>query len=285
MKQIALMLRMELVGEDLNNEGTIGNVMQPRQIILENGEIRQSISGEMLKHFHTRNLRNLATDEELCDECKIFSPMKAGKVKKEDKKLSVSGNMVRNCIIDDVEGFMSTKGKNAKRRSCIQFSWAIATKENDYQNMLHTRVDVTEKGGKKNESEDKSAQMIFNRPLRNNTYASTVMLDLDRIGFDDEKLIYVLDEESIKERQKKSLIALRDTFANIEGASCTTRLPHLCGMEGIIVRKTDVEKVLTKCSPLKNNYREEIKEVCEDIKEFNSVVEFVKVIDELIKEL
>lgn len=285
MKQIALMLRMELVGEDLNNEGTIGNVVQPRQIILENGEIRQAISGEMLKHFHSRNLRNLATEEELCDRCVIFSPMKAGKVEKEDKKLSASGNKVKNCIIDDVEGFMDAGKSNAKRTSCIQFSWAIATKENDYQNMLHTRVDVTEKGGKKNEGEDKSAQMIFNRPLRNNTYATTVMLDLDRIGFDDEKLVYVLDKETIKERQKKSLIALRDTFANIQGANCTTRLPHLCNIEGIVVRKTNAEQVLTKCSPLKDNYREEIKEVCEDTKEFDSVVEFVKVIDTLIEEL
>ena len=34
------MLRKELVGEDLNNEGKIGNVLQTRQIILENGEIK-----------------------------------------------------------------------------------------------------------------------------------------------------------------------------------------------------------------------------------------------------
>jgi CRISPR-associated protein Cst2 len=73
MNKIAIMMRLQLAGESLNNEGNIGNVTQPRQIEFSNGEIRQAISGEMLKHLHSRNLRLLAEENELCDTCKIFS--------------------------------------------------------------------------------------------------------------------------------------------------------------------------------------------------------------------
>ena len=39
MNKIAIMMRLKLTGEALNNEGTIGNVIQPRQIEFPNGEV------------------------------------------------------------------------------------------------------------------------------------------------------------------------------------------------------------------------------------------------------
>ena len=77
----------------------------------------------MLKHYHTRNLRLLADDNEMCDTCKIFNPMKDGVVTQPDDAFSASGNKVKNCIIDDVEGFANLKKANsATRFSCVKFA-------------------------------------------------------------------------------------------------------------------------------------------------------------------
>lgn len=295
MNKMAMMIRLQLAGESLNNEGTIGNVIQPRQIEFSNGEVRQAISGEMFKHYHSRNVRLLAEDDELCNTCKIFSPMKNGKVKEVNSKLSPSGNKVKECIVDDIEGFMNAgKGANEKRTSCVKFSWAIATEENEYQTMLHTRVDATQDNNKKKENrettegegntnKDQNTQMLFHRPLRNNEYALTVQVDLDRIGFDDEKLIYVLDKDDIKARQKKCIKALLNMFVDIEGAMCSTRLPHIQNIEGIVVKKTDKNQVLSKYSALNDDYKEVNQNISDDSVVFNDIVEFSEVMKDLIK--
>lgn len=294
MNKIAIMMRIKLSGESINNEGNIGNVVQPRQIEMKNGEVRQAISGEMLKHYHSRNLRLLADEDELCDTCKIFSPMKNGSVTNEDHELSSNGNKVRQCIVDDAEGFMNAgKGKNEKRTSCIKFSWAIATEENDYQTMLHSRVDVTEDNyvkkteRKKGESdgntnEDQNTQMIFYRPIRDNLYAITIQVDLDRIGFDDEKLKYVLSENKIKERQKKCIKALINMFVDMEGAMCSTRLPHIENIEGVLVTKTDKNQILSKYSALNDDYKEVNAKISDKATVFNNIVEFVDVMKKII---
>lgn len=287
MNKIAMMLRIKLNGEALNNEESIGNVIIPRQIELMDGTVRQALSGEMLKHFHTKNLRLLADDEELCDTCKIFSPMKNGDVKENDKKYSASGNRTKQCIVDDIEGFMNAeKSKNEKRTSCIKFSWAIATCDNDYTETLLSRVDPTEKNNKKkSETKDennKSDQMIFYRPIRSNEYAITIQVDLDRIGYDDEKLIYTLPENEIKSRQIKCLKALKNMFIDMEGAMCSTRLPHIMDIEGVIVKKTDKNQVLSKYSALNSDYKEVNSAISDDSIIFNNMGEFSKAMNEIL---
>ncbi|MEX0083013.1 DevR family CRISPR-associated autoregulator [Clostridium butyricum] len=294
MNKLAIMMRINLIGEDLNNEGTIGNVIQPRQIELPNGEIRQAISGEMLKHYHSRNLRLLADESELCDTCKIFSPMKNGTILEKDSKLSASGNKVKQCIVDDIEGFMNAgKGANEKRTSCIKFSWAIATQENEYSEMLHTRVDPTQSNNKKkrdkskdyddaNTNKDQNTQMLFHRPLRSNEYAITIQVDLDRIAFDDEKLTYTLSEDKTKERQIKCIKALKNMFIDMEGALCSTRLPHICGIEGVIVKKQDKNSVLCKYSALQDDYKEVNDKIADDSVIFNNIEEFADIMENLI---
>lgn len=304
MNKLAMMFLITLEGEALNNEGNIGNTMQPRQIELSDGSVRNAISGEMLKHFHTRNVRLLADDNELCETCKIFSPMKNGKIKAKDENLSESGNRVKECIVDDIEGFMNAgKGNNEKRSSCIKFSWAISKEENDYQSMLHNRVDPTDKNNKtKNEqitdegenidttsdantNKSQNTQMIFYRPIRSNQYALTIQIDLDRIGFDDEKLKDAVSKEIKKRRQNICLKAVKNMFLDIEGALCSTRLPHLRNIEGIIVSKTDKNEVLSKYSALNDDFIEKNRGLSSNSFEFKNVEEFAKCLDRFIEQL
>lgn len=289
MRKLAIMMRLKLDGEALNNEGNVGNVMQPRTIELSDGTIRNALAGEMLKHYHSRNVRLLANDYELCDKCKIFSPMKSGDIKNINKDLSASGNRVKECIVDDIEGFMNADGnKNEKRTSCIRFSWGIGIEENEYQTMLHTRVDQSKDGGKKKKKDDDSqpTQMLFHRPIRGDEYAITIQLELDRIGFDDEKLEYVFkDNEIIKQRQTKALLALKNMFLDMEGAMCSTRLPHIRNIEGIIVDKQDKNDILVKYSALNDDYIKVNKKLATNTKQFDNIFEFSKVIEDLITSL
>jgi len=296
MNKLAIMMRIGLDGEALNNEGTIGNIIQPKQVSLSDGTIRQALSGEMLKHYHSRNLRLLADENELCETCKIFSPMKNGEIKKIDKNLSASGNRVKKCAVCDGEGFMNAgKGHNEKRKSCIEISWGIATAENDYQTIQHSRIDPTEKNNKPkkrgendtttsdaNTNESQNTQMLFYKPLRSNIYAITIEIELDRIGFDDEKLIYAVDEETRLSRQKKVIQALINMFIDMEGAMCSTRLPHIRNIEGVLVHKTDKNDILVKYSALNDDYKEVNKKIGTNVSEFNNIEEFVKILNSVV---
>ncbi|ADL52046.1 DevR family CRISPR-associated autoregulator [Clostridium cellulovorans] len=298
MNKLAIMMLLIVEGEALNNEGNIGNTMQPRQIELSDGSIRNAIAGEMLKHFHTKNVRLLADEDELCDTCKIFSPMKNGTVKEKDKNLSDSGNRVKQCIVDDIEGFMNAgKGNNEKRVSCIKFSWAISTDDNDYQSVLHNRVDPINNKGKNeknlneqgkpdttseaNTNKDQNTQMLFYRPIRSNEYALTIQIDLDRIGLDDEKLIDAVDNNTKIMRQRKCLKAVKNMFLDLEGALCSTRLPHLTDIQGIIVQKKNKDEVLSKYSALKEDFIQVNKRLSNNSFEFNNIEEFAAVIDDI----
>jgi CRISPR-associated protein Cst2 len=107
-------------------------------------------------------------------------------------------------------------------------------------------------------------------------------VDLDRIGFDDEKLIYALDEADIKSRQEKCIKALLNMFVDMEGAMCSTRLPHIQNIEGILVKKTDKNQVLSKYSALEDDYKEVNQKISDDAIIFNDIVEFTETMKELI---
>lgn len=305
MWEILFALRLDLVGEALNNEENIGNITKGRCIKLKNEEIRSAISGNMINYVFNKNLRLLADKNELCDTCKIFSPMKNGKITDEEKdnNLSESGNRVKKCIIDDVAGFMNAgKGANEKRSKIINFSWGIATQ--GVQSMaLYNRIDTSEanykpKKDKKdvngkvdttslaNTNKDQNTQMIFHRPIRSNEYSIISNINLSRICFDDERQRYVFEDNNvIKERIKKVLLAYRNTIIDIKGALCSTNLPQILGVNGVMIEKTSAKEVLSKYSPLNDNFKEvHLNLNKNNAKEFNNVEEFVKVIDELMED-
>lgn len=308
MNKIVIMMRIGFDGEALNNESNIGNVTQPRLVSLSDGTIRNAISGDMLKHNFTRNLRVLANDNEICNPCKFYSPMKNAEVIITDNSLSLNGNKSKQCIIDDVCGFMNASGDKSKRTSCVKFSYAISVDDNEYEIHTHNRVDATENGTKQKsknktkdskvntelsdiddcivndnlEEKDETNQMIFYKPIRSNVYAITIQLDMDRISFDDEKLKYISPDEVINKRKTKCLQALRNMFIDMEGAMCSTRLPHLRNIEGVAVLKNNKDEVLVKYSALNDDFIKVNKNISTNSIVFNNVEEFVNVLERLM---
>lgn len=291
MWKLQFALKLGVTGECLNNEDTIGNVTKGRVIRLSNEEIRNAISGNMISHMFNKNLRTLADKDELCSTCKIFSPMKNGELTiKEDKKLSVTGNRVKGCIIDDIAGLMNAgKGHNEKRNKTVNFSWGIS-KDSVSDTALYSRVDPTEKNAKKkssqkdttsdaNTNKDQNTQMVFHRPVRSSEYAMLCQFDLSRISFDDERQAYVTEDvDFIKARIKKALIAYKNTILDLQGALCSTNMPHLLSVEGVVTYKTSAKELIAKYSPLNDDFKDVHKELSKTI-EFGNVVEFSKVID------
>lgn len=294
--RLNFILRLAVDAEALNNEESIGNVVRTRTIQLKDGTLRNAITGNLIKHVFTKNVRLLTKQDDLCDTCKIFSPMKNGKIKTKDERLSANGNRVKECAVDDICGFMNAgKGQNEKRYSVAQFSWAIAKEGTRNDSVLYSRVDPTEKNAKTkkeqedtlsdgNSNKDQNTQMIFYRPIRSSEYALTFQLDIHRIGFDDQRLIYAVDKETIKKRMKNALLAVRNTLIDIEGAMCSTNLPHLRGIYGIVTEKTNREQRTSKYSALNEDFIEVNQQLSNVSYLFSNVQEFQKVIDKYISD-
>lgn len=286
--ELQLTAKVKLSAEALNNEGNIGNVSQSRVFELVAGDSRNAITGSALSHAYTSHLRSVVDKRELCDSCKILSPMRNGAIREEDKTLSPSGNRVKNCPICDLAGFMhpSKGSETVKREKSVQFAWAIATEDSTLNSVLRNRVDVTQNAGKKKpakvKKEDKTDMMIFHEDVRSSEYAVTVRLDLSRISFDDEMQRYVTkDKEFIKKRVQESITALKNFVLDMSGAKTSVNMPHLLGIEGVLTECTDGSQVISKYSSLNENYIDVHKAMDKNNTfEFKDIAEFIEAINE-----
>ncbi|MGC8850101.1 MAG: DevR family CRISPR-associated autoregulator, partial [Candidatus Bathyarchaeia archaeon] len=169
--EIGIVGRMRIDAHSLNNEGTVGNVTEPRTVVLADGRKTDGISGEMLKHIHTEAFWQLARERNisLCQACKILKPEKANKnpeVTKIGGTKEALNEALRCCALCDVHGFLVEK-PTLSRKSTIEFGWAIAIPEQFHRDIhVHTRVAPGEK-----EKEVEREQMIYNRPTRSGVYA------------------------------------------------------------------------------------------------------------------
>lgn len=277
--ELQVNLLIGLTAEGLNNEETIGNSNRSRTIEVAKNDLRNAISGSALNHSYIANVHRIADRKELCETCRILSPMKNGKIRETDDGLSESGNRTKNCPICDLSGFMNVEGKNEKREKPASFSWAIGTEDGTRNSVIRNRVDVTQNSGKKTDKAvseiKKSDMMIFHEELRSGVYAVAIRLDLARIAFDDEKQTYVTNDiEFIKKRVKLAIQALMSTVVDITGAKMSVNMPHLTSLEGIITERTDGTQLMTKYSAMNSDFIDVHKEVSQHSIEFNDVIDF-----------
>jgi CRISPR-associated protein Cst2 len=272
--------RIRINAHSLNNEGTVGNVTEPRTIVLASGEKIDGISGEMLKHIHTEALWQLAKEQkvELCPACQILSPMKADANEKIRNNMEVREalNEALKCAICDTHGFLVQK-PTLSRKSTIEFGWALALPNKFYRDIhVHTRVAPGEKKAEVGE------QMIYNRPTRSGIYAFVSVFQPWRIGLNEIDYTYTISEEERRKRYKLVLEAYKAMLLRLEGAMTTTRLPHLEGCNGIIVKSKNANPVPI-ISPLVDNYTEEVKAIAkeEGIHEFTTFASLLQEIDKL----
>lgn len=279
----------------LNNEGTVGNVTEPRSVRIINPKNKEiittdGISGEMLKHIHFQFLWQMSDKKKLCEGCKKMEPERGFKdevIRKKKNFQEASREAIEKCLICDLHGFLFPEGEiTGSRESLINFGWAVGKGEILRDIHTHARQAVSEK--ERREKEEISTQMIYHRPTRSGLYAIVSVFQPWRIGLNNVDMSYVIKNNERKERYELALKAYQAMFLRSEGAMTTTRMPHAEMFEGLIVAsKTNFP--VPVISPLKEDYKEEIKKISEklgkifDLWEFSTLDEFIGIMNELIK--
>lgn len=123
--EIAILGRVTWDLHSLNNEGTVGNVTEPRTLVLADGTKTDGVSGEMLKHIHAGYVWKLENDKsKFCDVCRNFWPEKADSSVKGKKNAQEVVQTALSCELCDVHGFLVQRPATS-RESTIEFGWAV----------------------------------------------------------------------------------------------------------------------------------------------------------------
>jgi CRISPR-associated protein Cst2 len=149
--EIAIMGRIAWNLHSLSNEGTVGNVTEPRSIRIINPNTREAtttdgISGEMLKHIHAEKMWELENEKQnFCEACKQLKPEKADGVKsvKEKKKADEAVDEALKCELCDIHGFLVQK-PTVSRSSTVEFGWALGIPQVIRDIHTHARHSVHE---------------------------------------------------------------------------------------------------------------------------------------------
>jgi len=294
---LSIAARATLDMHSLNNEGGEGNQIQTRMvdIVDHRGQLHNvnAISGDMLKHIQAEHFFNLARERDLplCAGCREFNanrinadPQFMARIESKDvSDANALDWMLETCTMDDVAGILVTaKGRSLPRKSVVEFGWVLGlpeTADGNNQSFFHVKY-ANERGekereetrtqrfeiknkGKENEERTGGAnlqQAIFHRPANSGVYALVCNVELSRIGYNEIKQQYTLDEEQRARRATALLESLLHTFVQLNGAMRSTQLPHLVGVEGVLSYTTGVLPA-PLISPLQPEYREQTEQV------------------------
>lgn len=242
---LAVAAKLVVNVHDLNNEGSVGQTTDIRMIRMVDESGKQlgeipAVSGRMLKHWH---LAHVLREElsvgapQLCDKCKVWEPDRQTEATSEE-------GPVRECVICDLHGFLSTKtmGRPPRRSSCVSFSWLLPVLGTDTpsKQVVHSRVAPSATETKSNQSKKddppeeepteeevkrRKTQMIFYKSYASGVYGMVCSLDLARIGtcLDGST---VIDDTETKRRRQMAVRALLPVVMGALGASQSHALPH-----------------------------------------------------------
>ncbi|MEW6571782.1 MAG: DevR family CRISPR-associated autoregulator [Nitrospirota bacterium] len=295
--EIAILGRATWNLHSLNNEGTVGNVTEPRTVVLANGEKTDGISGEMLKHIHAYNVWLLQEDKsQFCEACQKFHPQKAdmnpvvsGKKLNEAKAMSEA---IKSCALCDLHGFLVQKPTIA-RPSTVEFGWALGLPEKTHRDIhLHARHSMVGRTKEESATEGEkvegavTAQMIYHRPTRSGIYAIVSVFQPWRIGLNEVDYNYAaVNDDKRKSRYQLALNAYKATFVRTDGAMTSTRLPHIEAIEGIVVI-SETNFPAPAISPIKDDYITQTENLVKgqkglSTKKFTNLTELCTIVDGL----
>src|SRR6266516_4317258 len=281
---LSIAARATLNMHSLNNEGGEGNQIQTRkvEIVGHDGKLHSvnAISGDMLKHVLMEHFYQHARAREvsLCQSCQRFNANRINADKEFMKNASKNDSefvdqMLKACALDDVAGILVTEGRSTPRKSISEFGWVLGLPGRvETDTYLHVKY-VSERGGEKR-AEDAAGQKtganlgqsIFHRPASSGIYAIVCHLELSRIGYNDIRQDYALDDDERQLRATLLLESLLHTFIELNGAMRSSQLPHLVALEGAITTSAGVIPV-SLISPLiggsddKQTYRTQLETI------------------------
>src|SRR6266516_3096460 len=258
---LSIAARVTLDMHSLNNEGGEGNQIQTRMVDIVDhlGELHNvnAISGDMLKHVLMEHYYQQARAQHLslCQSCQRFNANRINADKEfikrtETDKVSDADfidQMLQTCSIDDVAGILVTEKRSLPRKSITEFGWVLGLPDkvntNSYFHAKYVSERSVEKRAEDAEGQKTGAnlgQSIFHRPASSGIYAIVCHLELSRIGYNDIRQDYALDDDERQLRATLLLESLLHTFIELNGAMRSTQLPHLVALEGIITTSSGV---------------------------------------------
>jgi CRISPR-associated protein Cst2 len=241
----------------------------------------------------------------LCSACQKFQPQRADasigdlpeEVRGRGRETDAMGEIIRRCVLCDLHGFFVQR-PTIHRQSTIEFGWVVSVREKFHRDLhLHARHaigsqeettsegEVLEEEASGEREAEVTAQMVYHRPTRSGIYAFVTLFQAWRIGLNEVNYTYALgNDDERKERFDLALTAYEWTFKRPDGAMTTTRLPHIEGVEGLVlVAKTAVPVPLL--SPLCDDYRQKLKELAErqgvEAHEFDDLLRLTEILTDL----
>ncbi|MFA0741669.1 MAG: hypothetical protein DFNUSKGM_001783 [Candidatus Fervidibacter sacchari] len=305
--EIAIVGRVTWNLHSLNNEGTIGNVTEPRTVVLWDGTKTDGVSGEMMKHIHAfwTWLQARENNLRLCSACQSFQPQRADAASRDlpsgrGQEADAMAQVLQRCVLCDLHGFLVQR-PTIHRQSTVEFGWVVGVPEQIHRDLhIHARHAIGAQGMGQEETVSEgevsgeemeqarpevTAQMLYHRPTRSGVYAFVTLFQAWRIGLNEVNYTYALnDDNDRKKRYELALTAYEWTFKRPDGAMTTTRLPHIEGAEGLVlVAKTAVPVPLL--SPLRDDYRQQLKDLAQrqgvEVHEFDELVKLTEILTKL----
>jgi len=305
--EIAIVGRVTWNLHSLNNEGTIGNVTEPRTVVLWDGTKTDGVSGEMMKHIHAfwTWLQARENNLRLCSACQSFQPQRADAASRDlpsgrGQEADAMAQVLQRCVLCDLHGFLVQR-PTIHRQSTVEFGWVVGVPEQIHRDLhIHARHAIGAQGMGQEETVSEgevsgeemeqarpevTAQMLYHRPTRSGVYAFVTLFQAWRIGLNEVNYTYALnDENDRKKRYELALTAYEWTFKRPDGAMTTTRLPHIEGAEGLVlVAKTAVPVPLL--SPIRDDYRQQLKDLAQkqgiEVYGFDDLAKLTEILTEL----
>ena len=305
--EIAIVGRVTWNLHSLNNEGTIGNVTEPRTVVLWDGTKTDGVSGEMMKHIHAfwTWLQARENNLRLCSACQSFQPQRADAASRDlpsgrGQEADAMAQVLQRCVLCDLHGFLVQR-PTIHRQSTVEFGWVVGVPEQIHRDLhIHARHAIGAQGMGQEETVSEgevsgeemeqarpevTAQMLYHRPTRSGVYAFVTLFQAWRIGLNEVNYTYALnDENDRKKRYELALTAYEWTFKRPDGAMTTTRLPHIEGAEGLVlVAKAAVPVPLL--SPIREDYRQQLKDLAQkqgiEVYGFDDLAKLTEILTEL----
>lgn len=258
--EMSILVRNEWQAHSMSNIGSGGtNRMLPRRQRLATGTETDACSGDILKHHNAALVAEFLEAESipLCPACSVRDARRAGALA-DTRTTDIEMKALLQCPLCDIHGFLLPAKKAAPplpglpsraKDSLIEFSYALAEPDSFGETVqLNVR-----KGGS-----DGDDQMIMRTSCRSGAYALCIRYNCVGIGVDTNLWQLQIGDEAIRHQRHRCVLrALRDQILSPDGAKTTGMLPHLTGINGSIVIRTEVGRAYM-CSPLRPDFVEQI---------------------------
>ncbi|MEM2178970.1 MAG: type I-A CRISPR-associated protein Cas7/Csa2 [Candidatus Methanomethylicaceae archaeon] len=278
MKDIFLSIRGRVLlnVEALNMTESIGNYVKHRRVPIlvpeENGFTTYfvpAISGESIAHGFQKVLaeEGIRNSIPVCNLCKngiFLKSTNKGVVKEafKDKEVPSSEKLeefiIKNCLVEDIGGFLYAEEENIKRTSNFFVGYMVPVKEAlgnvVIESQLHSRYALGTPFVKGKEK----GQMIYYVELSSAVYTFSLDLDttyISRLTFSYKSAgEHVLEENERKKRLEVTLDSLKIFLLEQMFGAKKTRFLPVGEWESIVIAVSD--RVWTVASPFSNKYIE-----------------------------